>query len=290
MTEATRKFPPWLTKRLPRGEELEDVRDTLRDLHLATVCQEARCPNRCECFARGTATFMILGRSCTRNCRFCAVCSGEPEEVDPEEPERVALATEKLGLRHVVVTSVTRDDLPDGGSDQFAKTIRAVHNRTDATVEVLTPDFNGCHEDIDRVVEAGPDVFNHNIETVPRLYPEVRPEADYRQSLHVLERVSQQGRITKSGLMLGLGEREDEVLDSMRDLRNAGCEALTLGQYLSPGDAHHEVVEFVSPDRFERYKEKGSAMGFAGVASGPFVRSSYNAGEMAEELIRRQSM
>lgn len=289
MAEGKRKFPAWLRKRLPPDEELREVRDTLEDLHLTTVCQEARCPNRCECFSNGTATFMILGRKCTRNCRFCAVCSEEPEEIDPDEPERVASATEKLGLQHVVVTSVTRDDLPDGGSEQFARTIRAIRDRCNATVEVLTPDFEGCVEDIDRVIKAQPDVFNHNVETVPRLYPEVRPQADYGQSLEVLERVAEAGLTSKSGMMLGLGESDEEVFGVMRDLRDVGCRALTLGQYLSPGAAHHEVVEFITPKQFEKYEQKGLAMGFAGVASGPFVRSSYNAGELAEELLGRQT-
>lgn len=280
-----RKFPPWLSKRLPREEELAEVRGMLEDLHLATVCQEARCPNQCECFARGTATFMILGRTCTRGCTFCAVHGGCPEDLDLEEPGRVAEAAERLGLRHVVVTSVTRDDLPDGGSAQFARTIRAIHERCGATVEVLTPDFQGRTEDIDRVADAHPDIFNHNVETVPRLYPEVRPEADYRRSLDLLERVAGRGLVAKSGLMLGLGEREEEILRVMEDLREAGCRALTLGQYLRPSEAHHEVVEFVTPEQFDRLRRRGLQMGFDGVAGGPFVRSSYNAGELAEELL-----
>jgi lipoic acid synthetase len=283
-----RKFPPWLSKRLPREEELAEVRGALEDLHLATVCQEARCPNQCECFARGTATFMILGRTCTRGCTFCAVSGGCPEAVDPDEPDRVATAARRMGLRHVVVTSVTRDDLPDGGSEQFARTIRAVHDRCGATVEVLTPDFQGRTEDIDRVIDARPEIFNHNVETVPRLYPEVRPEADYERSLGLLQRVAGHGLVGKSGLMLGLGEREEEVVRVMRDLRRMGCRALTLGQYLRPSDAHHEVVEFVRPEQFDRFRRKGLDMGFDGVASGPFVRSSYNAGELAKELLEAQ--
>lgn len=274
---------------MPREEELATVHGALEDLNLATVCQEARCPNRCECFARGTATFMILGRTCTRNCRFCAVKGGEPDEVDPDEPGRVAEAADRLGLRHVVVTSVTRDDLSDGGSGQFARTIRAVRDRCGATVEVLTPDFEGRAEDIDCVIEARPDIFNHNVETVPRLYDEVRPEADYRRSLDLLERVSDRGLISKSGLMLGLGEKRNEILAVMKDLLEVGCRALTLGQYLSPGDAHHEVVRFVKPEEFEQLRERGLEMGFDGVASGPFVRSSYNAGQLADELLKRQN-
>lgn len=284
MNEGARQFPPWLRKRLPPDEELDTVRNMLKDLDLSTVCQEARCPNRCECFSKGTATFMILGRVCTRNCHFCAVSGGEPGEPDPDEPHRVGRGTAQLGLKHVVITSVTRDDLPDGGSSQFARTIRAVREESDASVEVLTPDFQGRTDDIDRVAQTQPDVFNHNVETVPRLYTEVRPEADYRRSLYVLEHVANEGLVTKSGIMLGLGEEEEEVLKVMKDLRDAGCRGLTLGQYLRPGEGYHEVVEFVSPDQFDFYKQKGLEMGFAGVASGPFVRSSYNAGKLAEEL------
>ncbi|MFW6457147.1 MAG: lipoyl synthase [Planctomycetota bacterium] len=290
MSDGTRKFPPWLRKRLPRAGELDEVCEMLEEDQLNTVCQEARCPNRCECFSRGTATFMILGRVCTRNCRFCAVSSGDPDEVDPDEPLRVARAAEKLGLSHVVITSVTRDDLPDGGSRQFAHTIRAVRDRCEATVEVLTPDFEGREEDIECVIEARPHVFNHNIETVPRLYPEVRPDADYRRSLDVLQQVSDRNITTKSGLMLGLGETMGEVLEVMRALREVECQALTLGQYLCPGEeTHHEVVDYIAPDKFENYREKALEMGFVGVVSGPFVRSSYNAGKLAEELLGRQS-
>jgi len=290
MSRIARKFPPWLTKRLPRSEELAPVQDALRELRLATVCQEARCPNLHECFARGTATFMILGRTCTRRCTFCAVRSGGPERVDVGEPARVAEAAERLALRHVVVTSVTRDDLPDGGSGQFAETIRAVRGRCRASIEVLTPDFRGSNEDIDRVATERPDVFNHNIETVPRLYAEVRPQADYARSLALLARVAAQGLVSKSGLMLGLGEREDEVEAVLEDLRRAGCRAVTIGQYLSPSAGHHPVMEFVTPERFESLRQKALAMGFDGVASGPFVRSSYNAGKLAAELLKARSV
>lgn len=282
-----RKFPPWLSKRLPREEELAAVREALEDLHLATVCQEARCPNQCECFARGTATFMILGRTCTRGCTFCAVSGGCPDEVDREEPERVALAAERMGLRHVVVTSVTRDDLPDGGSEQFARTIRAVHRRCGATIEVLTPDFQGRGEDIDRVAGARPEIFNHNVETVPRLYPEVRPEADYRRSLAVLERAAGHAGtpIVKSGLMVGLGETQEEVEDLLRDLHGAGCRVVTIGQYLAPSAEHHPVVEFVRPERFRQMEEIALEMGFKAAVSGPFVRSSYCAGDVTARLL-----
>jgi lipoic acid synthetase len=260
------------------------VHGLLSELELNTVCREAHCPNVGECFARGTATFMILGDVCTRDCAFCAVCSGQPRPVDPEEPHRVAEAARRLGLRHVVVTSVTRDDLPDGGSRQFAETVLAIRRRAEAAVEVLTPDFQGQTEDVDRVLDAGPRVFNHNVETVPRLYPAVRPQADYRRSLGVLARAATRRTadcLTKSGLMVGLGEREDEVLAVLRDLREAGCQALTIGQYLAPSPAHHPVVEFVTPEQFEGLAAQARELGFAAVASGPFVRSSYGAAELA---------
>ena len=287
MKAGRRTFPPWLTRRLPPEEQMRPVRGLLRDLHLQTVCREAHCPNMGECFARGTATFMILGTACTRHCRFCAVGDGEPRPPAPDEPERVAEAVRRMGLRHVVVTSVTRDDLPDGGSAHFARTIRAVHGRTAATVEVLTPDFAGRRQDVDRVLDAAPEVFNHNIETVPRLYADVRPEADYGRSLRVLARAASHGGVplTKSGLMLGLGETAAELRAALADLRTAGCMVLTLGQYLSPSPAHYPVAEFIPPDRFRQWKEEALGMGFAAVASGPFVRSSYEAAQVAAGLL-----
>ncbi|MFW6108241.1 MAG: lipoyl synthase [bacterium] len=282
MPSVSRRFPPWLRKRIPPEGETARVRELLRRLRLHTVCESAHCPNLFECFARGTATFMILGDTCTRHCRFCAVASGEPAPPDPEEPGHVAEAVAELGLSHVVVTSVTRDDLPDGGSGQFAATIGAVREASEATVEVLTPDFQGRWGDLDRVLEAGPDVFNHNVETVPRLYPEVRPEADYDRSLAVLRRAGERagGLLTKSGLMVGLGERPEEVLGVLRDLRGAGCGALTMGQYLSPSAEHAPVGEFVTPEQFDTYKAEAEAMGFSAVAAAPFVRSSYQAGAL----------
>jgi lipoic acid synthetase len=281
------KFPPWLKKRLPCGTKTAPVRALLDELDLATVCQSAHCPNQGECFAHGTATFMILGRTCTRNCRFCAVHDGTPSPAEPGEPARVAEATARLGLRHVVVTSVTRDDLPDGGSAQFAATIRALHARSNATVEVLTPDFGGRAADLERVLDAGPEVFNHNVETVPRLYDQVRPQAQYGRSLDVLRRAATCARrpVTKSGLMLGLGETEPEVHAVLADLRGAGCDVVTLGQYLAPSPQHHEVVEFVSPQRFQALRRRALAMGFRAAAAGPFVRSSYGAAELAAQLL-----
>jgi lipoic acid synthetase len=289
MNTRVRRFPPWLTKKLPAAERLAPVADLLRELRLSTVCREAHCPNLGECFARGTATFMILGDTCTRGCTFCAVKKGRPRRVDPEEPHRLAEAVERMGLRHVVVTSVTRDDLPDGGSEQFARTVRAVHERCRATVEVLTPDFEGRTADVDRVAASAPEVYNHNLETVPRLYPEVRPGAGYARSLALLRRVAELGCRGKSGMMLGLGERDDEVRAVLADLREAGCCAITLGQYLRPSADHHPVVEFAPPERFDRLRELALEMGFKGVASGPFVRSSYNAGKMARTLFETLS-
>lgn len=280
-----RNLPPWLSKRLPPAEELAEVRELLADLNLATVCQEAHCPNLCNCFARGTATFMILGSNCTRNCSFCAVHAGAPDGVDPEEPGRVAHAARYLKLDHVVVTSVTRDDLPDGGSGHFAATIGEIRERCEATVEVLTPDFLGRSRDIDRVIDARPDVFNHNVETVPRLYEEVRPQADYKRSLAVINRASEAGLTAKSGIMLGLGEERQEVLRTLEDLRDNGCHLVTMGQYLQPSKLHHPVERFVPPEEFEELKEVALDMGFKAVASGPFVRSSYKAGEMLREAV-----
>ena len=285
MPVASRRFPPWLRKRLPREQDLARVRDLLGRLHLRTVCQSAHCPNLCECFARGTATFLLLGDVCTRHCRFCAIRGGTPQPPAPDEPARLAEAVAALGLRHAVVTSVTRDDLPDEGSGQFAATIRAIHDACDASVEVLTPDFHARAECLDRVLGAGPEVFNHNVETVPRLYPLVRPEADYGRSLDVLAYAGRHGGpLTKSGLMVGLGETREEVRQTMADLRTAGCDALTIGQYLRPSKAHVPVARFVAPAEFESYRGDAQALGFAGVAAGPFVRSSYHAEDLLGEM------
>jgi len=274
--------PPWLRRRLPVGPGYQQVRRLLQECSLHTVCQEACCPNLWECFSCNTSTFMILGATCTRDCRFCAVTHGLPAPPDPEEPQRVAAAAAELGLNYVVVTSVTRDDLADGGAGHFADTIRALRARIpDVRVEVLIPDFKGNAIALRTVLTAGPDVLNHNIETIPRLYPTVRPQADYRQSLHVLERSRQWApRIpTKSGLMLGLGETENEVRATLADLRGAGCAILTLGQYLQPSPSHLPVSGYVPPEKFDGWREKALAMGFYEVAAGPFVRSSYHAKE-----------
>jgi len=275
-------LPPWLKKNLPRESRSMVVSRLLERLHLHTVCEGAKCPNLPECYGRGTATFMILGNVCTRDCRFCAIPGGQPLPVDESEPQNVAEAVAALKLRHAVITSVTRDDLPDGGSEHFAKTIAAIRAASDASIEVLVPDFRGSEEDIKRVIAARPDVFNHNVETVPRLYPTVRPQADYQRSLEVLRRAKELNPdiITKSGLMVGLGETREELLDVLRALRAARCDLLTIGQYLRPSKAHLLIARFVTPEEFEQMAGDARAMGFRGVASAPFVRSSYKAGKM----------
>ena len=320
------RFPPWLRKRIPAGGEAAEVRRLLAELGLATVCSSAHCPNLPECYARGTATFLILGNSCTRSCRFCAIEKRPPGALREDEPQAVAEAVVRLKLRHVVITSVTRDDLADGGAGHFARTIRAVRERLPETViEVLTPDFQGSRACVATVLAAGPDIFNHNIETVPRLYAAIRPEADYRRSLDVLAYAksvaggekkgavpfsgcSEKGTVpffsgagaekgtvpfsqrrekgtapfsariyTKSGLMLGLGETADEIRACLTDLRAAGCDIVTIGQYLAPSASHQPVARFADPEEFAAWEAEARALGFAAVASGPFVRSSYQA-------------
>jgi len=279
-----KKKPPWLRKRLPSGPGYENVKRLLQKGCLHTVCEEAHCPNLWECFSHNTATFMILGDTCTRNCRFCAVTHGAPLPPDPEEPWRVAEAARELGLRHVVVTSVTRDDLPDGGAGHFARTVGALKERiTGVTVEVLIPDFEGREVDLGTVLDAGPHVLNHNVETVERLYPRVRPEAGYARSLELLQRVGELsgGKIpAKSGIMLGLGETAPELRAALSDLRASGCTMLTLGQYLQPSRRHLPVERYIPPEEFDRWREEALEMGFERVASGPFVRSSYHAAEL----------
>ena len=274
------RLPPWIRVRARAPGRVNAVQSLLDASGLHTVCEGAHCPNRHECFSRGTATFMILGGVCTRDCRFCAVQSGMPAAVDPDEPRRVAEAAAHLRLRHVVVTSVTRDDLPDGGAGHFAAVIRALREQIPgAAIEVLTPDFQGCERDIAAVLSAAPDVFNHNLETVRRLQAVIRPAADYGRSLAVLRYAAAWTPKTavKSGLMVGLGETDDEVLQAIGDLREAGCELLTVGQYLAPSKMHHPVARFVPPETFARYAREAMAMGFRNVASGPLVRSSYQA-------------
>jgi lipoic acid synthetase len=282
LERSSRRLPAWLKRPLPQGNENGFTQKLLRELRLETVCENARCPNRPECYARRTATFMVLGNVCTRPCGFCSVPRGTPLHVEEDEPERVAEAARRLGLRHVVITSVTRDDLPDGGADHFYRCIRAVRARTGAMVEVLTPDFLGNQAAIDRVLEARPDVYNHNLETVPRLYRKVRGRADYQRSLDLLAHVKRQvpDLVTKSGLMLGLGETTEELLEVLADLRAVSCDTLTLGQYLAPTLRHIPVARFVPPEEFDALAVLARSLGFRQVASGPFVRSSYHAEEM----------
>ncbi|MDD4466033.1 MAG: lipoyl synthase [Dehalococcoidales bacterium] len=281
-----KRLPDWFRQRMPRAGEMADVSSVLADLKLNTVCQSAICPNMCQCFARKTATFMIMGNICTRNCTFCAIAKGKPSELEADEPERIAAAVGRLSLKYVVITSVTRDDLSDGGAAHFAKTIEAIHSACPETlVEVLVPDFQGLSSALETVADARPAVINHNIETVPRLYKEVRPLANYHRSLDLISKIKEiDSRIvTKSGIMLGLGETREEVLEAMKDLRFSGCNLLTLGQYLAPSSQHHQVVSYVTPDEFSSYVRPGLDMGFSGVASAPLVRSSYRAVELFRE-------
>src|SRR5215813_11633034 len=259
-----RRLPSWLKRDLPRGNENFFTDHLLRELRLETVCENARCPNRPECYSRRTATFMVLGNVCTRPCGFCSVPKGQPEAVEDDEPDRVAEASLRLGLRHVVITSVTRDDLPDGGADHFYRCILAVRARTGAAVEVLTPDFLGSTQAIDRVLEARPEVYNHNMETVPRLYAKVRGRADYQRSLDLLGHVKRRAPevVTKSGLMLGLGESTEELLDVLADLRGVDCDMLTLGQYLAPTLKHIPVARYVPPAEFDALAVLARSLGF----------------------------
>jgi lipoic acid synthetase len=273
------RLPSWF--RQPAAPEGQETAALLGRLGLHTICESARCPNGGDCFARHTATFLVLGDTCTRRCTFCAVNKGAPAPVDEGEPEQLALAAEQLGLRYVVVTSVTRDDLPDGGAFHFVRVIESLHARGMKT-EVLIPDFAGSATALEWVVKAQPEVINHNVETVPRLYPEVRPQADYDRSVRLLHAVKDLDHsiVTKSGLMVGLGETGDEVLAVMRDLREAECDLLSIGQYLRPTPGHHPVVQFVPPGEFGEYAAAGRAMGFAAVAAAPLVRSSFRAAEL----------
>ena len=277
------RLPDWLRIRLPTSQSYTHTRNLLDELRLHTVCESARCPNHWECWERGTATFMIGGDRCTRACGFCAVTTAKPLPLETDEPARVAEAAHRMRLRHVVITAVARDDLPDGGADHFRRTIDAVRAAVPRIgIEVLTPDFNDRDASIDVVLSAEPEVFNHNLETVRRLTPVVRSRATYDRSLRVLQKVkARRGptRYTKSGLMLGLGETEEELFVALRDLRQVGCDILTLGQYLQPTPRHLPVVEFIPPARFSDYARRARALGFVHVASGPLVRSSYHADE-----------
>jgi lipoyl synthase len=286
------RLPEWLRIRLPTSDTFSKTRGLLNELNLHTVCESAKCPNHWECWTKGTATFMIAGDRCTRACPFCAVATAKPHPLEADEPARVAEATRRMRLRHVVITAVARDDLKDGGAEHFRQTIEAVRSLNPRTViEVLTPDFNDRDESIDSVLSANPHIFNHNLETVRRLTPEVRSRATYDRSLSILAKVkTKRGDTiyTKSGLMLGLGETELELIQAMADLRQKGCEILTLGQYLQPTLKHLPVVEFVSPDKFSALADQARAMGFIHVASGAMVRSSYHADEFASPSASRE--
>lgn len=276
--------PSWLKVRAPVGDNYSRIKDLAGELKLATVCQSAKCPNIGECWSGGTATFMLMGDVCTRGCRFCNVKTGNPKgALDAFEPEKVAYSISQMNLEYVVITSVDRDDLDDQGSNHFARTVATLKKLDpDLIVEILTPDFRGERECVDRVVDSKPDVFAHNVETVERLTPSVRdPRAKYRQSLEVLRMVKERdpSRYTKSSLMLGLGETDEEILQTLRDLRAVGCDVVTFGQYLQPTQRHLKVIEYVTPEKFAEWRKTAEGMGFLYVASGPLVRSSYRAGE-----------
>ena len=285
--EPRQRKPDWIRVKAPTSKGYGETRQLMRDLKLNTVCEEAACPNIGECWTKKHATVMILGDICTRACAFCNVKTGMPRAVDPLEPEHVALAAAKMGLEHIVITSVDRDDLPDGGASQFVKVIKALRaNTPDTTIEILTPDFRGkMLAAVEAIVLAGPDVYNHNLETVPRLYPTIRPGARYYASLRLLDEVKRHDPLvfTKSGIMLGLGETWDEIRQTLADLHAHGCRFLTLGQYLAPSTAHVPVARYLAPDEFDHWKRVALNMGFTGVASAPLVRSSYRAEAMLEE-------
>ncbi len=286
---APARKPEWLRQKIRMNPETREMIQLLRRFQLNSVCEEAKCPNRSECFERKTATFMILGANCTRNCTFCTVTKGEVGAPDPLEPKHVAEAVSELGLQHVVITSVTRDDLLDGGASHFAKVIRAIQSKTAGAVpiiEVLIPDFQGDEGALAQVIEARPAIINHNVETVPRLYSEVRQQAEFARSLALISRVKAAAPdiFTKSGMMLGLGETHEEVLEALEALRKVGCDMLTLGQYLAPSAAHHPVVSYITQEEFAQYEREARAMGYLMVSAGPLVRSSYMAKETFSQI------
>jgi lipoic acid synthetase len=286
-SDSGRRLPPWLKAKAPGSPRYLELKRLVKGLELNTVCESAHCPNIGECWGNGTATFMILGDVCTRSCGFCAVKTGRPTWLDDGEPDRVAEAISKLNLRHAVITSVNRDELPDGGADIFSRTIQAVHARCPQTsIEVLIPDFQGNWEALELVLTAAPEILNHNIETVPRLYRIMRPQARYERSLELLERAAQFGPApTKSGMMLGAGESRQETHQSISDLANVGCSILTLGQYLSPSAQHVPVDRFVHPDEFVELRDFALGLGFRHVESGPMVRSSYHAENQVDDMV-----
>lgn len=279
------KRPEWLKVKLPTGENYTNVRTLMRKQHLHTVCEEARCPNMAECWNNKSATFMILGDTCTRSCGFCNIKVGMPNELDPDEPRRVVDSVKELDLRHVVITSVNRDELKDGGANIFKECVRLINEEMyDTTVEILIPDFRGAVEAFEIIMQYPPDILNHNLETVPRLYPVVRPQAKYDRSLNLIKWFKEKGLRTKSGIMVGIGERPQEVLELMKELVAYGCDILTIGQYLQPTKDHLPVDRFVTPGEFRMYKDEGLKMGFRIVESSPLVRSSYHADRHARAL------
>lgn len=276
------RIPPWLRIKLPSNENFSNTSDLIGDLRLNTVCQSAKCPNKWECFSKNVATFLVMGAICTRNCAFCNITSGDLEPLDPTEPSRVAEAARRLALKHVVVTSVTRDDLPDGGAAHFAATIRAVREAMpDCTVEVLIPDFQGDEAALAAVLDARPNVLNHNLETVPGLYSDIRPQADYRQSLDLLRNAKRMAPAipTKSGIMVGLGETDEQIMTTLDDLAAINCDIVTIGQYMQPSRLHPMVKRYVEPEVFDMYAEEGRKRGIRHMFSAPLVRSSYNAAD-----------
>jgi len=273
-----RRKPPWLRVKLPTGQNYKRVRQIVKDYNLHTICQSGNCPNMGECWGAGTATFMILGNVCTRACSFCAVATGRPQELDKDEPRRVAEAVKLMAVKHCVITSVNRDELKDSGADIWHETVKEVKKQSpETTIETLIPDVKARWQALETMISAGQEVVSHNMETVKRLYRLVRPQAKYDRSLEQIRRIRDFGKRTKSGIMVGLGEKEEEVLEIMDDLLEHGCEILTIGQYLQPTPMHLEVAKFVHPDTFEQYREMGMAKGFKHVESGPLVRSSYHA-------------
>ena len=275
------KRPEWLKKKKVLSPEVLKTKKKIKNLGLYTVCESASCPNISECFMRGTASFLILGNYCTRNCAFCDVKHGMPMEIDYEEGKKIALYMKEINIKYAVITSVTRDDLPDGGANHWAKTIREIRRQNPGCkVEVLVPDFKGNSDALDTVLAEKPDVFGHNLETIERLYPKARPQADYRQSLAVLEYAKKSGAITKTGIMVGLGESDDEITDLLENARSVGCDIFTAGQYLQPTKEHLPVDRYVTPEKFKHIEEEGLKMGFRAVLAGPLVRSSYHAEEL----------
>lgn len=284
-----RRFPEWLKKPIRYGKSYTSVISCLSENRLHTVCLEARCPNRSECFSDGTATFLIMGNVCTRNCGFCGVSHGNPLMLDTEEPKRIAAAAKNLHLRHIVITSVTRDDLPDGGASHFAECVRQCRTRVpDASIEILIPDFREKSAALDIVIDSRPNVLNHNVETVPRLYSSIRPQADYQFSLGILAYAHKKNIAAKSGIMVGLGETDKEVIDVLKDLCAAGCRMVTIGQYLQPSMKQVEAVRYVQPERFSYYEETGRSIGLRSVFAGPYVRSSYHSLEVYAQCRREK--